>query len=260
LKGGGLARAAAPASVRALILSDVVGDPLDVIASGPVSPDPTTFEDASAVLRERGVWSRVPANVRSRLEAGAAGLIPDTPDATEALFRNVTVSVIGNAARAAEAAAAAAARLGYRATVESVTVTGEARNVGSRLGGFARGLPSGECRILAGETTVTVRGDGRGGRNQEVALSAAEMLAGRTDVLLFSVGTDGVDGPTDAAGAWVTGTTLERARKLGLDPGAALDRNDSYSFFREMDDLVITGPTGTNVMDLMGILAGLPGG
>jgi hydroxypyruvate reductase len=260
LKGGGLARAAAPASVRALILSDVVGDPLDVIASGPVSPDPTTFEDAMAVLRDRGVWSRVPASVKSHLEAGAAGAIPDTPDAADALFRDVSVSVIGNAARAAEAAAAEAARLGYRATVESVTVTGEAREVGARLGAVAQGLPTGECRILAGETTVTVTGDGRGGRNQEAALSAAEALAGREDALVFSVGTDGVDGPTDAAGAWVTGRTLGRATALGLDPRVALDRNDSYTFFRAMDDLVITGPTGTNVMDLMGILAGLPDG
>jgi len=255
LKGGGLARLASPASVRALILSDVVGDPLDVIASGPVSPDPSTFEDAMAVLRDRGVWSRVPASVRSHLEAGVAGTIRDTPEVGEALFENVSVSVIGNAARAAEGAAVEAKRLGYRVTVDSVTVTGEAREVGARLGAVAHELPRGVCRILAGETTVTVAGDGRGGRNQEVALSAAEALEGRDDVLLFSVGTDGVDGPTDAAGAWVTGQTLQRARGLGLDARDALARNDSYTFFRELGDLVMTGPTGTNVMDLMGILA-----
>ena len=258
LKGGGLARAAAPANVRALILSDVVGDPLDVIASGPVSPDPTTFEDAMRVLRDRGVWDGLPAGVRSRLEAGVAGEVPDTPDAGEALFESVTVTVVGNAARAAEGAAAEAARLGYDAAIESVTVTGEAREIGARLGERARRLAPGACVILAGETTVTVTGDGRGGRNQEVALGAAATLAGSENVLVFSVGTDGVDGSTDAAGAWVTGRTMERARSLALDPKDALARNDSYAFFRELGDLVITGPTGTNVMDLMGILAGPP--
>ncbi|HZD05044.1 MAG TPA: DUF4147 domain-containing protein, partial [Longimicrobiales bacterium] len=258
LKGGGLARAAAPAPVRALVLSDVVGDRLEVIASGPVSPDSSTFADAMRVLKERGVWEQAPRPVRERLEAGLEGRIAETPDALDDAFRSVDVSVVGNASLAAEAAAKRASALGYAARVESVAVTGEAREVGAELGRLARRLPSATCRVMAGETTVTVRGTGKGGRNQEVVLGAVDGLDGLEDVLVFSVGTDGVDGPTDAAGAWATGRTLSRARAVGMDPSLALEHNDAYPFFGSLDDLVVTGPTGTNVMDVMGVLVGSP--
>lgn len=256
LKGGGLARAAAPGRVRALVLSDVVGDRLEVIASGPVSPDPSTFEDAIRVLVARGVWEAAPRTVRERLSAGRDGRVAETPAEGDPVLRSVEVSVVGNVALAARGAASRAAALGYAARVGSVAVTGEAREVGADLGRLARRLPPGTCRILAGETTVTVRGSGRGGRNQEVVLGAVRALDGAEAALVFSVGTDGVDGPTDAAGAWATGRTRARAEAAGLDLDGALERNDAYAFFRGLDDLVRTGPTGTNVMDVMGVLTG----
>ena len=259
LKGGRLASLAHPAPLTALVLSDVVGDPLDVIASGPVSPDPSTFAEAIAVLEARAVWERSPASVRALLDRGRDGRVDETPKEDADVFAGSSVEVVGNAALAARSAAEEARRLGYRAQVESTEVAGEARDIGATLAASAIRLrASGAlpcCLVSAGETTVTVRGGGRGGRNQEVALGAALRLACEQGVLVFSGGTDGVDGPTDAAGAMATGSTLPRALSLGLGPVDHLERNDAYRFFEPLGDLVRTGPTGTNVMDLMLVMA-----
>jgi glycerate-2-kinase len=257
LKGGRLAKLAYPAPVTALILSDVVGDPPDVIASGPVSPDPSTYADALRVLDARGVMVDVPEPVRAHLARGVRGEEDETPKPGDPSLGLVRVSIVGSAALAASRAMEEAVRLGYEARVESAEVTGEARTVGESMAARALDLRPGgraSCSVFAGETTVTVRGNGRGGRNQELALAAALGLEGRAGVLVFSAGTDGVDGPTDAAGALATGTTVARARALGLDADAHLRRNDSYPFFDALGDLVRTGPTGTNVMDLMLVL------
>jgi hydroxypyruvate reductase len=262
VKGGNLARAAAPATVLVLVLSDVVGNPLDVIASGPCAPDPTTYADALAVLARYQLAEAVPPAVRAHLAAGARGERPETPKPGDPLFAQVQHVIIGDNAQAAAACVAEAERRGLRALLLSTFVEGEAREVGRVLGALARELrvhgrplapPA--CLILGGETTVTVRGPGRGGRNQEVALGAAWALAGLPDVLVVSAATDGGDGPTDAAGACVDGTTLARAAGLGLDPRAHLARNDAYPFFQALGDLLVTGPTRTNVNDLLLVLA-----
>jgi glycerate-2-kinase len=254
LKGGRLARLAHPASVTGLILSDVVADPPDVIASGPVSADPTTYGDALRVLETRGVLADVPAAVQDHLTRGARGELDETPKPGDPSLAGVGVRIVGSAALAAHRAMEEAVRRGYDARVESATVTGEAREVGESLAAHALALGSAgrpSCSVFAGETTVTVRGNGSGGRNQELALAAALRLDGQPGAIVFSAGTDGLDGPTDAAGALATGTSIARARELGVDAAEHLERNDSYAFFDALDDLVRTGPTGTNVMDLM---------
>lgn len=259
LKGGRLARLAAPARVVALVLSDVVGDPLDVIASGPVSPDPTTFADARGVLESYGLWTpeRLAPAVRRHLDAGLHGRAEESPGPGDPCFDRTEVHVVGNNRRAAEAALAEAKNRGYRPLLLTTTLTGEAREVAKVLTSGAREIrASGQpvkapaCLVAAGETTVTVTGDGLGGRNQELALATALALEGEPGILAACVGTDGIDGPTDAAGAMVDGGTVRRARAAGLDPDDHLLRNDAYRFFEPLGDLVITGPTGTNVMDL----------
>ncbi len=257
VKGGGLARLAAPAQLVTLVLSDVVGNPLDVIASGPTVPDTSTFADASAVLERYGVWSALPQSVASRIRAGVDQQIPDTPKPGDPLFERAQSVIVGSNLLACEAAAQAATRAGFSALVLTTWVEGEAREVGRVLAGLLREVDSSGhplarpcCLVAGGETTVTVRGQGRGGRNQELALSAAFSLRGVRDVLLASVGTDGSDGPTDAAGAYVDGSTLDRAAALGLDPAVALANNDSYTLFDGLGDLIRTGPTNTNVNDL----------
>ena len=260
LKGGRLARAAAPAHTLALVLSDVVGDPLDVIASGPVSPDPSTFLEAVETLRLLGVWDGTPPAVRSHLEAGLRGEVEESPKPGDPCFERVRVEIVGNNRLAAGAAVAEAERRGYAARLYSTEVTGEAREVGRELARQAllvrAAVSPAEpgCLVAAGETTVTVTGPGRGGRNQELALGAAGALAGEAGILLASAGTDGIDGPTDAAGALADGTTASRAAGLGLEPEAALAANDAYPFFQALGDLVVTGPTGTNVMDVQVVL------
>ncbi|HUP02337.1 MAG TPA: DUF4147 domain-containing protein [Bryobacteraceae bacterium] len=258
IKGGQLARLASPATVETLLVSDVIGDPLDVIGSGPTAPDAATFAGATAVLRRYGLMARIPASVRLRLECGAAGEIPETPKAGDALFRRVRNTVVGNNRLSLQAAARRARELGYRALILAAEIEGETREIARMHAAIAleiaqRGRPvrPPACVITGGETTVTLRGRGRGGRNQEFALAAAIDIAGLDNVLVFSAGTDGADGPTDAAGAFADGATLSR------NPGARryLDDNDSYGYFSELDDLVITGPTGTNVMDVRLILA-----
>ena len=250
LKGGQLARAAAPARVLTLLLSDVIGDPLDVIASGPTAPDPTTFADALDVLGRRGVLDRVAPGVIERLNAGARGEIPETPKPVESLFTNVTHVVVGNHRLVVDAAAAAASRLGYAPRIAAAAVEGEARDAARDLVTQARSLPPRACLIAGGETTVTVRGRGRGGRCQEFALAAALALEGDDEVTVLAAGTDGTDGPTDAAGAVVDATTVERGRAAGRDPDRALAENDSHTFLSAAGDLIVTGPTNTNLLDL----------
>jgi hydroxypyruvate reductase len=262
VKGGGLARMAAPARVITLILSDVVGNPLDAIASGPTVPDTSTWADAAEVLDRYALWAHVPAAVARRLRAGAVGDLPDTPKPGDPLFERTQTVVVGSNLLACEAVAEAAAASGLQTLVLSTYVEGEAREAGRVLAGVLREIDASghplrrPCVVIAGgETTVTVRGQGRGGRNQELALSAAFSLRGVKDVLLASIGTDGNDGPTDAAGAWVDGTTLERAAALGLEPQRFLADNNSYEFFDRLGDLIRTGPTNTNVNDLFLLFA-----
>ena len=263
VKGGQLARLAWPATMLCLMLSDVIGDDLDVIASGPTAPDASTFASARAILNGYGLLDRIPVSVRERLEAGVAGAIAETPKAGDPVFSRVQNLVVGSNALAVNAAARKARELGYRALVLSSMIEGETRDVARVHAAIAKQMvASGQplkppaCVISGGETTVTLRGDGLGGRNQEFALAAAIDIAGLGNVLLLSGGTDGSDGPTDAAGALATGATIQRARAIGLDAQAALARNDSYHFFEPLGDLIKTGPTNTNVMDVRLVLAG----
>ncbi|MFN8635599.1 MAG: glycerate kinase [Chloroflexota bacterium] len=261
-KGGGLARLAAPSDVLALVLSDVVGNPLDVIASGPTVPDTSSFEDTCAILERFGVWDRLPANVAARLDAGRVGEIPDTPKPGDSLFDRVHTVVVASNELAAEAGVQQAEREGLTALLLSTYVEGEAREVAKVVAALAREelarnrpLARPACLILGGETTVTVRGSGVGGRNQELALAASLKIAGLDDVVIAALATDGNDGPNDATGALVDGSTLARARAKGLNPDAYLANNDAYTFFDALGDLLITGPTNTNVNDLLFVFA-----
>jgi len=257
IKGGQLARLAAPATVYALLLSDVIGDPLDVIGSGPAAPDPSTFQDAWSVIRKYGLERKIPAAVRARLQEGFSGALPDTPKPGDPCFNSTRNVIVGSNRLAVDAAAAKAQALGYQSLVLSTTIEGETRDVAAMHAAIAResftsGRPAPPplCLISGGETTVTLRGKGLGGRNHEFALAAALALEGIPGILAFSAGTDGTDGPTDAAGACADGATLLRAAALGLNASDSLARNDSYHFFQPLNDLIITGPTGTNVMDI----------
>jgi glycerate 2-kinase len=265
IKGGGLARMAGQAPVASLILSDVVGDPLDVIASGPTVPDPTTFADAWAVQERYSLTRRVPVAVRDHLQAGLDGTLPDTPKPGAALFERVQTVVVGSNRLAAEAAVDAARACGLNALLLSTFIEGEAREVARVAAALAKELvchdrpvPRPACLVWGGETTVKVHGQGFGGRNQELALAAAVAIEGLPEVVLVALGTDGTDGPTDAAGAVATGETVARAHSLGLDPVAHLADNDAYSFFDALGDLIRTGPTGTNVNDLLFLFAFRP--
>jgi hydroxypyruvate reductase len=247
LKGGQLARAAMPAEVLTLVLSDVIGDPLDVIASGPTAPDPTTFEDALGVLASRGLRDGVPPSIVAHLDAGRRGEIAETPKPGDPLFDRVTNLVIGNNALVVDAAAARARQLGYEPQVLTRELQGEARELAYGLVARARRLPAATCLIAGGETTVTVRGRGRGGRCQEFALAAALALRPGEDLVVLAGGTDGTDGPTDAAGAVVDATT---AAARAHDAQRALADNDAYSYLDAVGDLLVTGPTHTNLLDI----------
>jgi glycerate 2-kinase len=247
-KGGQLARAAAPATVLTLALSDVIGDPLDVIASGPTAPDPTTFAEALGVLGARGVTP--PEAVDRRLRAGAGGEIDETPKPGDPIFARVTNQVIGNNALITDAAVATARALGYEPTLLTRALQGEAREVARDFVARARTLQPPACLIAGGETTVTVRGRGRGGRCQEFALAAALELREDDDMVVLAAGTDGTDGPTDAAGGIVDGATRKRGEAAGIDARSALADNDGGTFLAKSGDLVITGPTNTNLLDL----------
>jgi len=265
LQGGQLARLAAPAQIATLILSDVVGTPLDAIASGPTVPDRSSFADAWRILERYGVAEQAPAAVSAHLRRGVAGLIPDTPKPGDPLFERVNNVVIGDNASAGRAAVAEAKRLGFTAALLTTFLQGEAREVGRVAAGVAQGIASGQsdfappvCLVLGGETTVTIRGQGTGGRNQELVLAAAIALEGYAlppgvEVAVVSLGTDGTDGPTDAAGGIATADSIVRAKELGLDAHAALDANDSYHLLGALGDLIVTGPTQTNVNDLVAV-------
>jgi glycerate-2-kinase len=250
--GGRLAQRARCTRIELLALSDVPGDRLDLIGSGPVSPDPTRYEDALAAVDRLGVRADLPAAIRAQLEAGAAGHLAETPKPGDPALARVRAHVLASNQSAREAVLAAALAQGLRAIDLGLVLHGEARAAGARLGAIARGLCTREplCLVAGGETTVTVRGPGRGGRSQELALAAALALEGDACATLLAAGTDGSDGPTDAAGAFADGATLARARRLGLDARAALERNDSNTFFAAEGGLFVTGPTRTNVMDL----------
>lgn len=265
IKGGQMARLAAPATLLALLLSDVIGDPLDVIGSGPAAPDASTFETAWSVLEQYGIAGGVPASVRKRIEAGMRGDVEETPKPDDKCFRRTQNLVVGSNRLAVDAAVVRAKALGYRPLVLSTFIEGETRDIAMMHSAIAReALVSGRpakpplCLISGGETTVTLKGNGLGGRNQEFALAAALALEGLPDIVAFSGGTDGTDGPTDAAGAIADGTTVSRAQGKGMNPATALANNDSYRFFEALGDLVKTGPTGTNVMDVRLFLVGSP--
>ena len=257
IKGGQLVRLANPATLVSLVLSDVVGDPLDVIASGPTVGDPSTFQDCRAVIDRYSLREKLPPSVRSYLEAGMKGEVPETPKPNDPIFSNSYTTLVGNNLQALKAAAEKAQVLGYHTLILSSMIEGDTAEAAgfhcALLKEIVRsGHPVGPpaCLISGGETTVVVRGKGKGGRNLEFALAAALDLEGLTGVCLLSGGTDGTDGPTDAAGAVVDGDTVARALARALNPGEFLEENDSYHFFQHLDDLLITGPTNTNVMDL----------
>ena len=253
VSGGRLATHARGACVVELVVSDVIGDRLDVIGSGPCSPDPTTYGDALAILARRGLRERAPQAVVAYLEAGAQGKVPETPKPGDPALRHVVARVIAANSDALEAARSEAEKRGFRAILASQELAGEARVAGRRLVSLSRALRTdGPLALLAGgETTVTVRGPGRGGRNQELALAAALALEGVPGISLLAAGTDGSDGPTDAAGAFADGGTVARGRALGLDAAQALRENDSYAFFATEGGTFRPGPTRTNVMDLV---------
>lgn len=250
LKGGGLVRRCGRARVIGLLISDVIGGSPAVIGSGPTAADPTTYADAWRVLERNRLLEVIPARARRRLVLGRRGRRAETLKPGHGRAWN---AVIGDNRRALAAAAAEARALGLRSMILTASLRGEARAAARRFGSWIRGRRHRGrriCVIAGGETTVRVRGRGRGGRNQEFALALAEEIRGLQGVSCLSAGTDGRDGPTDAAGAFVDGSTAERAQRLGLDAWSFLDRNDSHGFFRRLGGLFRPGPTGTNVMDL----------
>ncbi|MBT4095780.1 MAG: glycerate kinase [Nitrospinaceae bacterium] len=263
LKGGQFAQRAHPARLVTLAISDVVGDPFDVIASGPTCGDPTTFADARRELKHYGVWRAIPDNVRKLIENGAAGKIADTPEPSDPVFGHVHNFIVANNDAALKAAAAEARRRGFRPFILTRRMQGEAREVGKFLAGIAdaiqtEGAPTRPpaCILLGGETTVVVKGGGLGGRCQELALSFLDNINNEKHFCLLAAGSDGKDGPTPSAGALVDAKSLQITKKQGIDPGSFLSENNSHKFFGSCGELISTGPTGTNVMDLVVLLAG----
>jgi len=261
VKGGRLARLCYPATVISLIISDVIGDPLDSIASGPTAPDTTTFEDAWEVLEKYDLLNKMPESIVETIRKGVRGEIQDTPKPGDPIFEQVHNFIVANNEKSLIAAANRAKAMNLNTLVLGSFIEGEARHVGQALAGIAQGIKhqsvpiSPPAAVLAGgETTVRVVGSGKGGRNQEVVLGSVEKIADEEGICIASVGTDGVDGVTDAAGAIADGNSLSRALELGLKPSTFLNRNDSYSFFLALNDLIFTGPTLTNVMDVMGVV------
>lgn len=255
IAGGGLARAAAPARVVTLAISDVIGSPLDVIGSGPAVPDPTSYGEALAVA---GSVPGVPSAVRAHLQAGAAGARPETAGPEEPCFEGSSAYVIADNRDALAGAARAAEEWGCTPEVIAEPLSGDAAAAARRIAALVRPRLGGGpgALLLGGETTVAVHGDGRGGRSQELALALAVELSGVPGWRAAAFGTDGVDGPTPAAGARVDGETVARGAAAGVDAAAALERNDSYGFFRREGGALVTGPTGTNVADVVLVLLG----
>src|SRR3989449_10349095 len=257
VKGGRLAARLYPATVLTLIISDVVGDKVDAIASGPTVPDPTTYRDVELVLKKYDLWFQIPENARRIITRGLSGSIPETPKQKNKVFRRVQNVIVGNNRASCLAAASAMTKAGYRTQVLSIQITGEAREVGRIFGSIVRDIRDNSlpfappaALIAGGETTVTIRGNGKGGRNQELALAAAVRISGSEGVVVGSFATDGIEGRTNAAGALVDGSTITRGLRLRMDPEEYLRNNDSYQYFSKLKDLIITGPTGTNVNDI----------
>jgi hydroxypyruvate reductase len=262
VKGGGLARMANPARLLInLILSDVIGDRIDTIASGITAPDPTTFQDALSIVRKYALDDKLPPAVRDHLVLGGEGKIPETPKTGDTAFCNTVNIILGNNTLACNAARETAQRLGYDARILSTTLTGEASEAGAYFAGLAKDIDSGKSGIAkpaaiitGGETTVTIRGKGKGGRNQEMALAFAIELHRITNdssnIFFLSAGTDGSDGPTDAAGAFVTPALMEKMKTISAQAAASLAENDAYNFFSNTGNLFKTGPTYTNVCDI----------
>ncbi len=261
IKGGLLAKAAFPAALLCLMVSDVVGDDLDIIGSGPAAPDSSTFRQCCDILEFYNIKHHIPKPVLNHLNKGARNLIPDTPKKGNPIFDKISTFILANNTMALSGAHKKAAQLGYTPLILSAAIEGETRDVAIVHAAIARQiLTSGHpvkppaCLLSGGETTVTIKGDGKGGRNQEFALASAFKIQGLKNVVILSAGTDGTDGPTDAAGAFADQTTIQRAMILGLNPRQFLDSNNSYPFFNKLSDLFRTGATNTNVMDLRIIL------
>ena len=253
LKGGWLAQRLYPSVVLSLVISDVVGNRLDSIASGPLYPDSSTFSDAVHVLKKFNVWERIPDSVTAELRRGEEGKIPETPKPGSRYFRNVSNVIIGSNDDASNAAVRRLKSRGQRPVLLTTSLEGEARFAGMFMGSVllhADAMPEPSSYVVGGETTVTVSGEGRGGRNQEFALGAALKTDGNKRVAMVALGTDGLDGATDAAGAIIDGSTIGRGRSLGFSPEEILRQNDTFRFFGSLGDLVMTGATGTNVNDI----------
>ena len=258
IKGGRLAKAAYPATLVGLVISDVIGDPLDIISSGPTTPDPSTFAEAKEILEKYGLWKEAPERVRKHLEEGCSGRVLETPKEKDEAFKKVNNVVVASSNLVMVEMEKAAAKLRLNTLILSSRIEGEAREVGKVLASIATEAklsdnPAKKPLVIigGGETTVTVRGKGLGGRNQELTLGAATKISDLNGVVVTSMGSDGLDGPTDAAGALVDGKSLKKALQLGLKPYEYLKENDSYNFFKRLGDLILTGPTGTNVNDFM---------
>lgn len=263
IKGGHLAMCAHPAQVVSLILSDVVGDDLDVIASGPTVPDPSTFQDCGDILSKYDIADKLPKAVHRHLVRGMQGKIKETPKPGHPIFDKADHFIIGNNIQALKSAKKHAESLGYNTLMLTSLLTGETRDAAQFQAAIIRemtqtGYPVSPpaCLLSGGETTVTLKGNGQGGRNQEFVLASALALENLAPVVCLSAGTDGIDGPTDAAGAIMDSTTLTRAINKGLRAATYLENNDSYHFFQELGDLYVTGPTRTNVMDIRITLVG----
>jgi len=257
IKGGRLALAAHPATLVSLILSDVVGDDLDVISSGLTVADSTTYKDCIKIFEKYNIIKKLPENIINHIKTGISGKLPESPKTGDPVFEKTYNLVIGSNMEAMLAAKLHAEVLGYKTIVLSSMIEGETREVAKVHGAIAKEiiktgnpLPPPACILSGGETTVTLKGKGLGGRNQEFSLAAAIDIAGADSIVVLSGGTDGTDGPTDAAGAIADNNTFKRAKDMGIDPYNFLENNDSYHFFKKLDDLLITGPTNTNVMDL----------
>jgi hydroxypyruvate reductase len=257
IKGGWLAKTVAPATMITLILSDVIGDDLDVIASGPTVGDRSTFSDCLKVVEQYNLNDQIPSAVMAHLRKGVAGTVQETPKPDDPIFRTGLNLIVGSNMQCLKAAERKAQELGYQTLILSSLVEGETREVATVHGAILKeiirtGTPlsSPACIISGGETTVTIRGKGKGGRNQEFVLACGLEIAGWEGAAVFSAGTDGTDGPTDAAGAFADWRMVRRAQAIGLDPNVSLQENNAYPFFERLGDLIITGPTNTNVMDI----------
>lgn len=263
VKGGRLAKIASPSTLVSLILSDVIGDDLDTIASGPTVPDESIFADCLKIIEKYDMRGKIPSSVVELLEKGARGEVEETPKSGDPAFQKTQNLIISSNIHAIQAAKRKADELGYNSLILSTFVEGETKETARVHAAVAKEIlktgnpvPRPACVISGGETTVTIRGKGLGGRNQEFVLAAAIDIDGLENVIVLSVGTDGTDGPTDAAGAVADGSTVSRAGEMGMDAEHFLRENDSYHFFKPLEDLIITGPTHTNVMDLRLVMVG----